>query len=217
MSVSFEIYDNVVTKYVGDEPNFIIPNSYDINGITTEITCIKDAMFKCCRSIENIEIAEGIKTIEKEAFSNCGNLSKIIMPTTLEKIGKLAFYGCNNLTNINIPNKVQIIQERTFSYCHKLKIVKFKAASLLKQIKSSAFRYCNSLKEIALPKRLEIIEEYAFADCSKLTKVVIPSSVCKIADNAFDKSNNVVIYTIEGSYALEFAVKNNIQYVIITK
>jgi hypothetical protein len=215
--VSFEICDNVVTKYTGDNSSFVIPNTYCIDGINTEISIIKESMFKCCRSIENIEIEEGIKTIEKEAFSSCGNLSKIILPSSLENIGKLAFYGCNNLTNINIPNKVQIIQERTFSYCHKLKIVKFKAASLLKQIKSSAFRYCNSLKEIALPKRLEIIEEYAFADCSKLSKVVIPSSVYKIADNAFDKSNNVVIYTIEGSYALEFAVRNNIQYVIITK
>lgn len=214
---NFEICENVVTKYLGDNSSFIIPNSCCIDGINTEISIIKESMFKCCRNIENIEIEEGIKIIEKEAFSSCGNLSNIILPASLENIGKLAFYGCNNLTNINIPNKIKIIEERTFSYCHKLKIVKFKAASLLKEIKASAFRYCNSLKEIVLPKRLEIIEEYAFADCSKLTKIVIPSSVGKIADNAFDKSNNVVIYTIEGSYALEFAVKNNIKYVIMTK
>ena len=72
MSVSFEICDNVVTKYTGDNSSFVIPNSCIIDGINTKISIIKESMFKCCRSIENIEIEEGIKTIEKEAFSAIG-------------------------------------------------------------------------------------------------------------------------------------------------
>lgn len=215
--VSFEICDNMVTKYVGDDVCFTIPNSYVIDGVDTLVTTIKEAMFKCCRSIENIEIAEGIKIIEKEAFSSCGNLTKIILPSTLEKIGKLAFYGCSNLSTLMMPNKVKTIEERTFSYCQKLKTIKFKAASLLKQINASAFRYCDSLREINLPKKVETIGEYAFAECEKLVKVVIPSSVVKIASNAFERSKNVVLYVSDESYALEFAVKNNIKYVIMPK
>ena len=63
---NFEICENVVTKYIGDNSSFVIPNSCCIDGINKEISTIKESMFKCCRSIENIEIEDGIKIIEKE-------------------------------------------------------------------------------------------------------------------------------------------------------
>lgn len=215
MTTNFEIIENMVTKYIGDDSNFVIPNSYVINGVNTKITIIKDSMFKCCRLVEDVIVSEGIKTIEKEVFSNCSNLKSILLPKTIISIGERAFYGCSNLSKINIPSSVTIIEERTFSYCHKLKTIDFPVTSQLTTICSGVFRCCDSLTEMKLPKKMKIIEEYAFSCCEKLTKIMIPSSVVKIADNTFLDSPNVVIYTTKESYAEDYAKKNKLKCVII--
>ncbi len=213
MSASFEIKENTVMKYVGDDSHFIIPHTYSVDGIDNAVTTIKESMLKCSKIVEQIVVSEGIENIEKEAFSGCANLLNISLPNSIKSIGKRAFYGCSNLLSIDIPSYVKTLEERTFSYCLKLKRVNFEEDSRLVTIKCGAFRYCDSLNEVVLPDGLKTIEEYAFSSCMTLDKIYIPKSVTKISSDAFAYSPRVVIYASYDSYAREYCEKMRIECV----
>ena len=83
----------------------------------------------------------------------------------------------------------------------------------LNAIEAEAFRGDGALEEVFIPAGCASIGEYAFADCSELLAVHIPMGTT-VAANAFDGCNQLTIYCPEGSAAMEFAVRNRIDYVI---
>ncbi len=60
---------------------------------------------------------------------------------------------------------------------------------------------------------METIPAYIAANAENLEKAVIPASVTKIEDHAFDNCPRLVIYGIFGSYAETYAKVNNIPFV----
>ena len=49
-------------------------------------------------TVNNIELLDGVKKIEKQAFENCTSLTSINIPQSVIEIEKNAFYNCYNLT-----------------------------------------------------------------------------------------------------------------------
>ena len=52
------------------------------------------------RSIEKIEIPEGVTEIGKEAFRGCSQLTEVTLPSTITSIGENAFADCTALDNV---------------------------------------------------------------------------------------------------------------------
>lgn len=52
-------------------------------------------------TVINLEIPEGVVSIEDSAFVFCENLVSVKIPKSLKSINSLAFYGCTNLTTVN--------------------------------------------------------------------------------------------------------------------
>lgn len=164
------------------------------------------------RTEESYEILYGTQTIEQGAFYNTGNLKNISIPDTVTAIERRAFSN-SGITSVEISDKVEYIRESAFSGCRNLKAVKFPAA--LKGIAIYAFEYCTSIEEITIPDGTLSIETAAFSNLDALKKVTIPASVTFISDTAFRGCKNLntgelVIIAPEGSYAYNWAVKNNI-------
>ena len=164
------------------------------------------------RTEESYEILYGTQTIEQYAFYNTGNLKNISMPDTVTDIENYAFLN-SGITSVEISDKVEYIREGTFSKCRNLKEIKFPAA--LNSIVAYAFDYSTSIEEITIPDGALSISIAAFSNIDALKKVTLPASLTFISDEAFRscknfKTRDLVVIAPEGSYAYNWAVKNNL-------
>lgn len=83
-------------------------------------------------------------------------------------------------------------------------------------LSDGAFRDCKYVKEVAIQNGFEVIEDACFVNCENLEKITIPETVTEIGKYVFSGcSENLTIYCYADSYALQYAIDNNINYVIL--
>ena len=211
--------DVYLVKYVGDDKELTLPNSYDgkdyaiyqyafsyyTDGKATKITIpssvtsIGAYAFFACESLTSITIPEGITSIDESTFNGCLNLTDIIISSSVTSIGKNAFYWCTSLENITIPNSVTSIGEYAFYQCTNLTTVTFEEGSKLESLGSYAFIECASLTSITIPNSVTSIGSSAFQDCDSLISITIPSSVTSIGAKAFSGCDSLESITIPNS------------------
>lgn len=156
--------------------NFIIPESFEYEGITYNV-----------------------KSIGYMAFSNCIDLYSVTIPNSVTSIGDSAFWNCS-LTTITIPNSVLSIGENAFSgtlyssgitsvYISDLEAwCKIAFANERSNPLFTAHRlFLNGkiIKDLVIPNSVTSIGDFAFVNCSSLTSVTIPNSVTHIGNLAF--------------------------------
>ncbi len=69
-----------------------------------------------------------------------------------------------------------------------------------------------NIKSIVIPDSVTIIGYYAFGNCSSLQSITIPDSVTSIANFAFYGCSSLTIHAKTGSYAEQFAKRNQIPF-----
>ena len=70
---------------------------------------VKRASDGCNDTLVELEIGEGVTTIEAEAFKNCIALMRIVLPSSLTFIGRNAFTGCTALNSVTVHSSLQYI------------------------------------------------------------------------------------------------------------
>lgn len=159
------------------------------------------------KSIQTINIKEGITSIENSAFSGCTSLTTITIPEGVTSIGSYTFSGCTSLTTITLPESVTSIRSGAFYGCSSLTAITIPENSKLTSIGDYAFFNCRSITAITLPEGVTSIGYSTFEGCSKLATVNIPNSVTSIGSDAFYYCNCLTAITIPesvtyiGSYA----------------
>ena len=83
------------------------------------------------------------------------------------------------------------------------------------KIANDCFRNNTFIKTVEIENGVTTIGSLAFMNCSSLKKVVIPESVTNIGARAFYDFTGV-IYCASGSVAHQYAVDNNIKYILVT-
>jgi len=172
----------------------------------------------------NLYLPSGMKTISSSVFEGCVGLTKVFIPDGVEEISEGAFTGCSNLIEVIIPDSIKSISRYSFSNCNKLKF-NYKNACYLgnsknpylvllnveagitdleihpqtKIIAKQAVYYIKTLKNVAIPEGIISIGYRAFGDCVNLTKVIIPSSVLNIEQEAFSYCDALDIYCMAES------------------
>ncbi len=187
--------------------------------------------------ITEVKIRDGVTSIYKNAFNGCENLTDIDIADTVTTIGGSAFYKCEKLTSVYLPENVSTVGACAFGYCELLEEINFPDGVTV--IGDSMFFRCLNLKNVTLPNTVEDIEQRAFYACTNLenielkeglktigneafdftafTNLIIPESVENIASSAFNHYSNLILNVYDGSYALDYAQKYSIPYVIIEK
>lgn len=145
-------------------------------------------------NLSEIELPEGVTTLDPDVFAGCVTLENITLPSTLTTIGSGAFSGCSNLQEITIPEGVTTIEPNAFSGCTSLESVTL--PSTVTSIGEGAFNGCSDLDNITIPENVTSIGAGAFSGCSDLTSVVIPDNVTTVGDNAFSGCTSLESVTV---------------------
>ncbi len=107
--------EHILTGYLGDEPNIIMPKSYKGQGYI-----IGEGAFFKCDNLATITLGDSVTNIGCEAFFGCASLQTISIPNSVKSVGEYAFFNCKKLTSVIIGNSVTSIGEKAFSSCTKI-------------------------------------------------------------------------------------------------
>ena len=104
-----------------------------------------------------------------------------------------AFFNDKEITSIKLSNNLERIENGAFWGASNLKTITFSdGGKRLKKIDSLAFKDCSSLESIDLSNaEITEIPVRAFENCTSLKSIKLPSTVTKIADNAFAGCSNL--------------------------
>lgn len=175
--------------------------------IPDSVTEIGRCSFKGCHSLSSITIPYGITEIRDMAFSECTSLVSLTIPDSVTVIDSMAFFKCTNLKTITLPQSIKMIGHGAFSGCECLTTIIL--PSSLASIDYAAFMDFTGLRSIVIPDSVTEIANLAFCGCQNLSSIVIPDSVMRIGESAFEDCENLTIYGDVGSYAHDYAQKNN--------
>ncbi|MCL2088365.1 MAG: leucine-rich repeat protein [Oscillospiraceae bacterium] len=184
--------------------------------IPDSVITIEYGAFAYCYQLTNITIGENVKTIGGAAFNNCKSLLEMVIPDSVITIGSDAFIECSDLTKVTIGSNVTSIGHNAFEYCVSLKEIIIPDSVVF--LGEGAFKYCRSLTDLTIGNGITEIYMSTFGGCDSLKKVIIPETVTSIErDNFYSSMKDLVIYCYEDSYAHNFAVQNNLNFVLMEK
>ena len=142
--------------------------------------------------------------------------TNLVIPASIDghsvtSIGAQAFYGCSTLTSVAFPNSISSINRWAFSGCFGLTRVDITDIAAWCGISFNDFTsnplefahhlYLNGseITKLIIPNTVTKIGNYAFDECSALTSVTIPNSVTEIGGGAFFDCTGLTSVTIPNS------------------
>lgn len=131
--------------------------------------------------ILHLVIEEGITAIGSPGFPRLYNMQSVQIADSVKTIEKNAFFMCEALTELDLGTGVTTIEETAFNSCFSLKTVILPAS--LQTLGAESFSDTN-LKSIAIPESLCLVDNGTFR-AADLTKVYLPASITQINYAAF--------------------------------
>ena len=176
-ALQFKEYGNA--KYLGSKTNAYFAlietksKTFDSYKIHDDTKLIADNAFSNCRSMEEIDIPDGVTSIGEKAFAGCW-LRKVYIKDiaawcnisfgdfSANPLGDESEFYLNDtvLTELIIPDGTTCIGDY-------------------------AFKGCKSLTSVVIPDSVTSIGDYAFSNCTNLASITIASGVTSIGDHAF--------------------------------
>ena len=153
----------------------------DLRGVSV----IEGTAFYSCSRLKEVQLGEGLKTLGSGAFTNCVQLKRLYLPDDITKIeGMPHSYGSTTLVARKGTTTASKLRAYSISF---VEPVVLQLPADIKQIDAEAF--CGSAAEaVVIPEGCFSIGARAFADMPSLHYVVVPESVTKIAEDAFEGS-----------------------------
>ena len=233
---SFQIPYGV--NYVGDWALSDCENLTSLD-IPDSVITIGIGAFCLCKNLESVTMPDSIIIILDSAFYGCTKLANVTIPSSVTTIENSAFYVCTKLANVTIPSSVTTIKEKAFGKCDSLTIWVDDLQQTKKwdpnwnpdnrpvKVKVKPTFETDDLFSLAgievVPDTVKVVPDTTLYDpdfeikdgClvkykGNKAEVVIPSSVTKIAESAFEKCKNITSITIPnsvfsiGKYAFEY-------------
>ncbi len=218
---------------------------YGCEGLTTvtipnSVTGIGAEAFAYCNSLTSVTIPNSVVSIGNDAFLGCGGLNKIvveegnsvydsrdncnaiietatdrlivgcnntIIPNSVTNIDDYAFLYCEGLTEITIPKSVVSIGNNAFLDCGGLNKIVVEEGNSVYDSRNN----CNAIIHTAtdslivgcnntiIPNSITKIGDRAFQWCSGLTEITIPNSVTSIGESAFWRCSGLTYVSIGNS------------------
>ena len=173
-----------------------------------KVTAIETNAFFSMRSLTDVVIPEGVKTLGQYTFHACRNLKTVAIPDSLEEIGEGSFSDCDKIPAFRVsPNHpVFAVNNKALINTRDMVLLKYADAKPgdyevgwgIKRIGVGAFSR-SKLKSITLPATVTEIGPTAFADCSNLQEITLPETLTSIGHQAFIHCHRLKSVTIPDS------------------
>ena len=220
-----------LVSYTGQDKYVVIPDSfrgYPVTEITksafsgntaleevsipSSVTKIENEAFRGCTSLRSMVIPETVTDLGRGVFTDCIMLSQVTIDAAISILPADSFAGCTSLSDISLSNTITTIGNAAFAKCTSIQDLSF--LGNVNRIADSAF-YGNGFTDIEIPAGISSIPYYAFAFSETLNYVTIPRTVEYIHPNAFTGSQNVVIKCYYDTCGYEYAIEQNIPYILL--
>lgn len=175
--------DNILIAYNGSEETVTIKsdvkkiapcafiNNRELKSVTVPsgVYMIGQQSFMGCEKLSTVNLSSGVIFIDEEAFAKCTSLSKCYMPKSVKHIGKGAFAGCTLIERLEIGGDLQAIGYGAFAGCESLKVLYVRDGNYKTAIADNVFYGCGSLKMVRLSESVKSISARAFNKCDNVT------------------------------------------------
>lgn len=145
---------------------------YNYVYIPNDIKGLCSGSFKDQSGLVGVEIPSQYTVVEKDSFSGCVNLKSVILNNVTE-IGNNAFSGCTSLENIDLA-KVELIGQSAFNGTNLTTVT---LSNKVNNIGASTFANCSNLSELIIPDSVTRIDNYAFENDVSLTHINLSNNV----------------------------------------
>lgn len=123
--------DNTVAVTYRDENynsysgNVTIPDQITYEGVTYNVTSIRQSAFRDCTGLTSIRFPQSsLQEIGIQAFFNCTSLTKVDIPNSVGLVGGMAFYNCSSLGYVIHGENISFYnQHNVFMRCDNLRYV----------------------------------------------------------------------------------------------
>lgn len=220
--MQFKIIRNTLKKYIKDdnENEVVIPDGVSIIGtyalssckaekiiIPSSVKTIREHAFDDCRYVKDLVIPDSVTHIYGNAFEDCKSLEKISLSDNIKTLNSRLFWGCSNLKTITIPASVSRIDSSVFFvsleevnvhcdnryFCSEDGVLFNKSRTVLLKYPAD-----KKDKTYCIPEGVTKIGNEAFYRNEHLTSVVIPKSVRRICESAFQYCDKLSEITFKG-------------------
>ena len=153
--------------------------------------------------LSNINIGNGVTTIEYAAFYNCTSLTSVILGDNITSIDNDVFYGCS-LLQYNEKDGLLYLGNDINKYLYLIStetkdITTANIDSKCKIIYDNAFYGCRFLESIIIPETIISIGDYAFKDCISVDNITLLNKVTNIGKHVFSNCYSLKTLTIPNS------------------
>lgn len=155
---------------------------------------IGENAFERCSSLNNVTLPSTLEQIGKRAFDTCSSISEINLGENIQKVGEGAFGYCTAVTKITMSCKnadfaYNCFPDVTADVYYNGGVegwMSLNAKSAILQKNMTLYIDGKELVELIFPEGTTEIKECAFANVKSIEKVVIPDSVKKMGNSAFN-------------------------------
>lgn len=184
-----EVDDLSDFTYVLNSNNTINTNNVDnvikINGLKNN-------------NIYEIDIPEGVSSIEANTFSNNIIMTSVSLPSTLKKIDSQAFIECENLRSVYYNGSIDEwlnIEFVSYESNPMLYANDFYTRNDNGNVKHNNQKY-SLLEDIEIPSNISRIGQYQFCGFNSVKDIVIPKNVITIGQGAFSGCSSLEKMTL---------------------
>lgn len=200
------------------------------------VTSVGEYAFYNCTALTRVSLSRGMTDIANRMFSGCSSLRSIAVTDNITRIGDYAFSGCSSLSSVTLLDSVNEIGTAAIAgnaviYCNPGSYAEewarkngvkctylpveinsaFALPQSLKAIEAEAFANL-PIEAVIIPEGCERLGSRVFAGCENLRRIDIPSSVNRIAEDAFDGLDGTVLCVQEGSYTHGFVQAHGLAF-----
>ncbi len=143
--------------------------------VSATLNCpiVDTGMFYGCTSLADVTFGATVTEIGSSAFKNCTSLVEIEIPDGVTTVEGWVFEGCTALKSATLGSGVTVIESSLFANCSSLRGVEF---GDITAIRNGAFEGCVSLLSFTIPASVRTVGSDAFAGCARLVEVYNLSS-----------------------------------------